>query len=122
MSRLQGLVRKDAAYEALEPTRAGRAIQDFVVDELSNWQALSRRRFWKGDECRQESAYQTLTTCLRTVAVMASPIAPFYMDRLFRDVTGERAGALADFPRATPPSATKPSKPACRWRACRPRC
>ena len=102
LSRLQGLVEEvDAAYEALEPTRAGRAIQDFVVDELSNWHVrLSRRRFWKGDmNADKQSAYQTLTTCLRTVALMASPIAPFYMDRLYRDVTGENASVhLADFP------------------------
>ena len=102
LSRLQGLVEEvDAAYEALEPTRAGRAIQDFVVDELSNWHVrLSRRRFWKGDmNADKQSAYQTLTTCLRTVALMASPIAPFYMDRLYRDVTGENVSVhLADFP------------------------
>ena len=104
LSRLQGLVEEvDAAYEALEPTRAGRAIQDFVVDELSNWHVrLSRRRFWKGDmNADKQSAYQTLTTCLRTVAVMASPIAPFYMDRLFRDVTGENVSVhLANFPKS----------------------
>ena len=102
LSRLQGLVEEvDAAFESLEPTRAGRAIQDFVVDELSNWHVrLSRRRFWKGDmNADKQSAYQTLTTCLRTVAVMASPIAPFYMDRLYRDVTGKNVSVhLAVFP------------------------
>ena len=93
LSRLQGLVEEvDSAFEALEPTRAGRAIQDFVVDELSNWHVrLSRRRFWKGEmNANKQSAYQTLTTCLRTVAILGSPIAPFYMDRLYRDITGHR--------------------------------
>jgi isoleucyl-tRNA synthetase len=104
LSRLQGLIQEvDVSYEALEPTRAGRAIQDFVVDELSNWHVrLSRRRFWKGDmNLDKQSAYQTLTTCLRTVAILASPIAPFYMDRLYRDVTGEDGSVhLAMFPEA----------------------
>jgi len=104
LSRLQGLIGDvDSAFEALEPTRAGRAIQDFVVDELSNWHVrLSRRRFWKGEmNADKQSAYQTLTTCLRTVAILGSPIAPFYMDRLFRDVTGEsRSVHLALFPEA----------------------
>jgi len=104
LSRLQGLIEEvDGAFEALEPTRAGRAIQDFVVDELSNWHVrLSRRRFWKGDmNADKQSAYQTLTTCLRTVAILGSPIAPFYMDRLFRDVTGDSDSVhLALFPSA----------------------
>ena len=91
LSRLQGLIQEvDEAFSALEPTRAGRAIQEFVVDELSNWHVrLSRRRFWKGEmNTDKQSAYQTLSTCLSTVAVLGSPIAPFYMDRLHRDVTG----------------------------------
>ena len=92
LSRLQGLIEEvDQAFSDLEPTRAGRAIQDFVVDELSNWHVrLSRRRFWKGDmNADKQSAYQTLSTCLSTVAILGSPIAPFYMDRLHRDVTGD---------------------------------
>lgn len=104
LSRLQGLMEEvGEAYEALEPTRAGRAIQDFVVDDLSNWHVrLSRRRFWKGDmNADKQSAYQTLTTCLEAVAILASPIAPFYTDRLHRDVTGEASSVhLADFPEA----------------------
>ena len=104
LSRLQGLIEEvGEAYEALEPTRAGRAIQDFVVDDLSNWHVrLSRRRFWKGDmNADKQSAYQTLTTCLEVVAILASPIAPFYTDRLYRDVTGEASSVhLADFPEA----------------------
>ena len=102
LSRLQGLIEEvDSAFEALEPTRAGRAIQDFVVDELSNWHVrLSRRRFWKGDMNKdKQSAYQTLAMCLRTVAILGSPIAPFYMDRLYRDVTGDDDSVhLASFP------------------------
>ena len=104
LSRLQGLIEEvGEAYEALEPTRSGRAIQDFVVDDLSNWHVrLSRRRFWKGDmNADKQSAYQTLTTCLEAVAILASPIAPFYTDRLYRDVTGEASSVhLADFPEA----------------------
>ena len=102
LSRLQGLIEEvDSAFEVLEPTRAGRAIQDFVVDELSNWHVrLSRRRFWKGDMNKdKQSAYQTLAMCLRTVAILGSPIAPFYMDRLYRDVTGDDDSVhLASFP------------------------
>ncbi len=104
LSRLQGLIEEvGEAYEALEPTRAGRAVQYFVVDDLSNWHVrLSRRRFWKGDmNADKQSAYQTLTSCLEAVAILASPIAPFYTDRLFRDVTGEASSVhLADFPEA----------------------
>ena len=72
-----------------------------MVDELSNWHVrLSRRRFWKGEmNADKQSAYQTLTTCLRTVAILGSPIAPFYMDRLFRDITGQNESVhLALFP------------------------
>ena len=102
LSRLQGLIEEvDQAFSDLEPTRAGRAIQDFVVDELSNWHVrLSRRRFWKGDmNADKQSAYQTLSTCLSTVAILGSPIAPFYMDRLHRDVTGDTGSVhLALFP------------------------
>lgn len=71
-----------------EPTRAGRFIQQFVDDHLSNWYVrLSRRRFWKGDYTNDKiSAYQTLYRCLKTVSVLMSPIAPFYSDRLFKDL------------------------------------
>jgi isoleucyl-tRNA synthetase len=76
------------AYDAYEPTRAGRAIQSFVDEHLSNWYVrLSRRRFWKGDYSEDKiSAYQTLYKCLTTVAQLASPIAPFFMDRLYQDL------------------------------------
>jgi len=71
-----------------EPTKAARAIQEFVNDNLSNWYVrLCRRRFWKGDYGQDKiSAYQTLYTCLETVAILSAPIAPFFMDRLFNDL------------------------------------
>lgn len=76
------------AYEKYEPTRAGRAIQDFVIENLSNWYVrLSRKRYWGGEYTKDKiSAYQTLYTCLETVALLSAPIAPFYMDRLFADL------------------------------------
>ena len=107
MSRLNTLTAAvDKAYAEFEPTRAGRLIQDFVTEELSNWYVrLCRRRFWKGDyEADKIAAYQTLYQCLESVAVMGAPIAPFYMDRLFSDlnaVTGRHSVEsvhLAHFP------------------------
>lgn len=107
LSKLHSLIAQvDAAYESYEPTRAGRLIQEFVSDQLSNWYVrLCRRRFWKGDYSTDKiSAYQTLYTCLETVALLASPIAPFYPDQLFTDlnnITGKHAVNsvhLADFP------------------------
>lgn len=77
------------AYETYEPTRAGRSIQNFVIDNLSNWYVrLNRKRFWGGSYSTDKiAAYQTLYTCLETVAILASPIAPFYADRLFKDLS-----------------------------------
>ena len=106
LSRLNSLSAEvEQALDSYEPTRAARAIQEFVVDDLSNWHVrLSRRRFWKeADGTEKRSAYATLHTCLRTVAVLASPIAPFTMDRLFRDLeagVGRATGSvhLATFP------------------------
>ncbi|MBL6663302.1 MAG: isoleucine--tRNA ligase [Flavobacteriales bacterium] len=76
------------SLDDFEPTKAARAIQLFVNDNLSNWYVrLCRRRFWKGDYGTDKiSAYQTLYTCLETVAILASPIAPFFMDKLFGDL------------------------------------
>ncbi len=76
-------------YEDYEPTRAAREIQYFVSENLSNWYVrLSRRRFWKGEYNQDKiSAYQTLYTCLLNVAKLAAPIAPFYMDNLYIDLT-----------------------------------
>jgi isoleucyl-tRNA synthetase len=95
-------------YEDYEPTKVGRAIQTFVTDNLSNWYVrLNRKRFW-GEEYNENkiAAYQTLYTCLHTVAKLAAPIAPFYMDRLYLDLNNasgkENAESvhLADFPKA----------------------
>ncbi len=90
LSELNSLIKKvEGFYDDYEPTKAARAIQDFVGENLSNWYVrLSRRRFWKGDYQKDKiSAYQTLYTCLLTTARMASPIAPFFMDNLYRDLT-----------------------------------
>ena len=103
LSRLNSLIAEvDQAYQDLEPTKAARAIQDFTIDELSNWHVrLSRRRFWKGDMSADKmSAYQTLHSCLKTVSILASPIAPFYADQLFRDLEGAQGASvhLTEFP------------------------
>jgi len=89
LSKLNSLIKNvDDAYNDYEPTKAGRLIQSFVIDELSNWYVrLCRRRFWKGDYSEDKiSAYQTLYNCLETIAVLGSPIAPFYLDQLFLDL------------------------------------
>lgn len=94
-------------YEDYEPTKVARAINNFVNDNLSNWYVrLCRRRFWKGDYSEDKiSAYQTLYTCLETVAKISAPIAPFFMDQLYQDlnaVTGKDAAEsvhLTDFPK-----------------------
>lgn len=98
----------DEHYAEFEPTKAARAIQNFVDENLSNWYVrLCRRRFWKGDYTEDKiSAYQTLYTCLTTIAKMMSPIAPFFSDRLFLDLNkatnkeGFESVHLADFPKA----------------------
>ena len=106
-SLLNSLIKEvDRHYTAYEPTRAGRAIQKFVEDHLSNWYVrLCRRRFWKGEYSQDKiSAYQTLYRCLSVVAQLSSPIAPFFMDRLYLDLNpGESGGIsvhLSDFPEA----------------------
>jgi isoleucyl-tRNA synthetase len=89
LSELNTLIQEVGnSLDDFEPTRAARAIQLFVNDNLSNWYVrLCRRRFWKGDYGTDKiSAYQTLYTCLETVAILASPIAPFFMDKLFSDL------------------------------------
>ncbi|MDI9860459.1 isoleucine--tRNA ligase [Flectobacillus roseus] len=106
LSKLQTLVKEvDESFNTYEPTKAGRAIQEFVSDHLSNWYVrLGRRRFWKGDMTDdKKSAYETLAYCLKTVAQLMSPIAPFYGDWLFKNLTSNQAGAsesvhLTDFP------------------------
>ena len=107
LSELNTLIKEvDALYADYEPTRATRAISDFVQENLSNWYVrLSRRRFWKGEyETDKIAAYQTLYTCLITIAKLMAPVAPFYADRLYKDlvsVTGKEnkeSVHLTDFP------------------------
>ena len=107
LSVLNTLVKDvDACYSEYEPTKAGRLISDFVNDNLSNWYVrLNRKRFWGGEFTQDKlSAYQTLYTCLETVAKLMAPIAPFYADKLYMDlvtVTGRDnvvSVHLADFP------------------------
>ena len=109
ISELNTLIREvTECYETYEPTRAGRLIQAFVVDNVSNWFVrLSKKRFWgSAMSIDKLSAYQTLYTCLETVARLMAPIAPFYADRLYRDLneaTGraaEQSVHLAKFPTA----------------------
>ena len=90
ISELHSLIQEvDLAYADYEPTRAARAISEFVQENLSNWYVrLCRRRFWKGDYAQDKiAAYQTLYTCLLTVSKLGAPIAPFFMDQLYRDLT-----------------------------------
>jgi len=107
LSELNTLVKNvDSYYTDYEPTKAARAISDFVQENLSNWYVrLCRRRFWKGEYAQDKvAAYQTLYTCLLTVAKLSAPIAPFFMDRLYRDLTQAThketfdSVHLADFP------------------------
>ena len=89
ISELNSLVRDVSdAYENYEPTKAARSISSFVQDNLSNWYVrLSRRRFWKGEYNEDKiAAFQTLSECLKKVAILSSPISPFYMDNLFQDL------------------------------------
>ncbi|WP_437823376.1 isoleucine--tRNA ligase [Tenacibaculum mesophilum] len=108
LSELNTLVQKvDKFYSEYEPTKATRAISDFVQDHLSNWYVrLCRRRFWKGEYAQDKiSAYQTLYTCMLTVAKLGSPVAPFFMDRLYKDLvnaTGKESFEsvhIAEFPK-----------------------
>jgi isoleucyl-tRNA synthetase len=92
LSKLNSLVKEvTEAYETYEPTKAGRAISDFVQDDLSNWYVrLNRKRFWGGEmDDDKKAAYYTLYTCLKTVAQLMAPNAPFFADRIYRDLTGE---------------------------------
>jgi len=97
LSELNTLIKYvQESFDDYEPTKAARAIQDFVTENLSNWFVrLSRRRFWKGDyEQDKISAYQTLYTCMLTVSKLASPIAPFFMDNLYKDLTAVSGDGL----------------------------
>jgi isoleucyl-tRNA synthetase len=106
ISLLNSLIKEvDESYNDYEPTRAGRAISEFVTDNLSNWYVrLNRKRFWGGNGDSKLAAYQTLYTCLETVARLMAPIAPFFADQIFLDLnraTGKDTSEsvhLADFP------------------------
>ena len=106
ISLLNSLVKEvETELDDYEPTKAARAIADFVNDNLSNWYVrLNRKRFWGGDMTTDKlSAFQTLYTCLKTVSLLMAPISPFYADQLYRDLTAGTEGAatsvhLADFP------------------------
>ena len=109
LSELNTLIKKtDECYNDFEPTRAGRLIQEFVDEHLSNWYVrLCRRRFWKGDYTEDKiSAYQTLYRCLEAISQISAPIAPFFCDRLFTDLNkvSQRHNAvsvhLTDYPKA----------------------
>lgn len=97
------IIEVERALDDYEPTRAGRAINDFVTDNLSNWYVrLNRKRFWGGGMTDDKlSAYQTLYKCLTTIAQLIAPIAPFYADQLYADLTGsEKSVHLSLFPNA----------------------
>jgi isoleucyl-tRNA synthetase len=111
LSELHTLIeRVDLYYSEYEPTKATRAISDFVQENLSNWFVrLSRRRFWKGSYGEDKiSAYQTLHTCLLTISKLSAPVAPFFMDRLYNDLLNgtikvdEISVHLSNFPLANP--------------------
>lgn len=108
LSELHTLIKKVTTYyEDYEPTKVARAIQFFVTEHLSNWFVrLSRRRFWKGEYAKDKiAAYQTLYTCLLNIAKLAAPIAPFYMERLYKDLIQAKdkesveSVHLTDFPK-----------------------
>ncbi|MDO3693808.1 isoleucine--tRNA ligase [Wenyingzhuangia sp. chi5] len=109
LSELNTLILKtEKFYNEYEATKATREIQNFVTENLSNWFVrLSRRRFWKGDYGTDKiSAYQTLYTCMLTVAKLSAPVAPFFMDNLYKDLTSAthtesyESVHLAEFPKA----------------------
>ena len=106
LSLLNTLIKEvTTALDDYEPTRAARAIGDFVGDNLSNWYVrLNRKRFWGGEMTTDKlAAYQTLYTCLKTVALLMAPFAPFYADALYRDLTGSSDSVHLDrFPVADP--------------------
>ena len=99
LSELNTLIREvTACYEDYEPTKAGRLIQNFTIDNLSNWYVrLNRKRYWAGEMTKDKlSAYQTLYTCLLTLSQLMAPIAPFYADRLYKDLAEGTSCAKAE--------------------------
>ena len=107
LSRLNSVMKlADANYADYEPTIAARGIQDFVVEDLSNWYVrLNRRRFWKGEMgADKNAAFRTLHRCLEVIAMLSAPIAPFFSDRLYRDLhagtpSGVEGVHLSDWPK-----------------------
>ena len=106
ISKLNTLIKKvNESYDDYEPTKAGRLIQSFVVDELSNWYVrLCRKRFWKGELTEdKKAAYYTLHLCLKEVSILMSPISPFYSDLLYRDLLFSNSSVhLSNFPEHQP--------------------
>lgn len=105
LSKLQTLIQEvTAAYDDYEPTKAARAIQDFVNDHLSNWYVrLNRKRFWVGKMSEDKmAAYNTLYECLLQITKLMSPVAPFFSDWIFKNLTEEPSIHLSDFPKADP--------------------
>ncbi len=107
LSELHSLIQKvDDTYDDYEPTKACRAISDFVQEKLSNWYVrLCRRRFWKGEYGPDKiAAYQTLHECLVAISQLSAPIAPFYMDQLYQDLIQKDSPSihLTDFPKSNP--------------------
>jgi len=106
LSKLNSLIKQvEEAFDNYEPTKAGRLIQEFVTNQLSNWYVrLCRRRFWKGTYSKDKiAAYQTLHECLEKTALIMSPIAPFYADHLYSDLNQDRSEGsvhLAFFPKS----------------------
>jgi isoleucyl-tRNA synthetase len=107
ISLLNSLIREvGKCYEDYDLTRAARAIQDFVTENLSNWYVrLNRKRYWGGEQTKDKlAAYQTLYTCIETISKLAAPVAPFYMDQIYRDLNGvtgkdpEHSVHLTQFP------------------------
>ena len=116
LSELNTLIKfVDECYNDYEPTKAARAISDFVQENLSNWYVrLCRRRFWKGEYSTDKiSAYQTLYTCLEVVAKLMAPVAPFYAERLYKDLNSAtqkenfESVHLAEFPKHNPSAIDK---------------
>ena len=103
LSKLHSLTQLvEEAMDDYEPTKATRAIQSFVIDDLSNWYVrLNRRRFWKGEISEEKiAAYQTLYTCLETISKLMCSFSPFYADQLYRDLNGTLESVhLQDFPK-----------------------
>jgi isoleucyl-tRNA synthetase len=99
LSRMNSLIKKvRSAMEDYDPTTAGRLIEEFVCDDLSNWYVrLGRKRFWRGDmSADKQAAYETLYSCLNTISQLMSPLSPFFADWLYRSLNAPRLGSMAE--------------------------